>query len=149
MSCLDALEKPLSPLLPGRPLLLVVAGVLVDPEGRVLIGQRPEGKADAGLWEFPGGKIEPDETPEYALTRELQEELGIETRPCCFWPLTFVSSDIGGAHLLMPVFVCRLWKGVPTALEHTSIQWVLPRDLPGWPMPEADRPLYSVLMERL
>lgn len=149
MTCLEALETPFPENPPGVDLLLVVAAVLADPDGRVLIARRPEGKWGAGLWEFPGGKVELGETPEYALVRELREELGIETRPCCFWPLTFVSHDVGESHLLMPVFVCRLWKGAPSALEHTDIKWVYPRDLSDYSMPEADAPLRLVLMERL
>lgn len=134
-------------------LVLVVAAVLVDPQGRLLIGQRPEGKTDAGLWEFPGGKVEPGEGPEMALIRELSEELGIRVVPEDLIPLTFASRALsraaGGAHLLMPVYVCRNWTGVPEACEHAAIRWVLPAELPDWPMPEADTPLFPVLMERL
>jgi 8-oxo-dGTP diphosphatase len=145
--------SPLSSCLFGQDLVLVVAGVLVDSTGRVLIGQRPEGKADSGLWEFPGGKVEPRETPEGALIRELREELGIEVQSGDLMPLTFashaLSRAVDGAHLLMPVFVCRAWRGEPRALEHIRIEWVLPRDLHNWPMPQADGPLLPVLIERL
>lgn len=139
---------------PSAPsLVLVVAAVLVDSQGRVLIGQRPEGKFDAGLWEFPGGKVERGESPEEALVRELHEELGIGVVPEDLSPLTFASRSlsraVGGAHLLMPVYVCRKWSGTPESREHAAIQWVSPAELPHWPMPEADEPLFPVLMERL
>ncbi|HRC25869.1 MAG TPA: (deoxy)nucleoside triphosphate pyrophosphohydrolase [Alphaproteobacteria bacterium] len=145
--------SPLSRHQPAQSLVLVVACVLVDSAGRVLIGQRPEGKSDAGLWEFPGGKIESGECPEEALIRELREELGIDVDPIDLQPLTFASralSDaVGGAHLLMPVFVCRMWKGVPKALEHVCIEWILPQNLYERAMPQADLPLLPVLVERL
>ncbi len=145
--------SPLSRHPAAQSLVLVVAGVLVDSAGRVLIGQRPEGKADSGLWEFPGGKVEPGESPEGALVRELHEELGIEVRSGDLTPLTFASHALSpagdGAHLLMPVFVCRTWRGKARALEHARIEWVLPRDLHNWPMPQADGPLLPVLIERL
>src|SRR5471030_1237008 len=123
-------------------LLLVVAAALVDPDGRVLIAQRPDGKSMAGLWEFPGGKIETGETPEAALIRELQEELGIAVKEPCLAPLTFASHTYGAFHLLMPLYICRRWEGNPQPLTHTALKWVRPRDLlldaAAYPMPAAD-----------
>ena len=133
----------------GKPLLLVVACALVDADGRVLIAQRPEGKQLAGLWEFPGGKIEPGETPEEAVVRELQEELGIETKVACLAPLTFASHSYESFHLLMPLFVCRRFWGTPVAKEHRALKWVKPRQLRDYPMPEADIPLVSHLIDLL
>ncbi|OSP54645.1 8-oxo-dGTP diphosphatase MutT [Pseudoruegeria sp. SK021] len=122
-------------------LVLVAAVVLVDPDGRILLAQRPEGKDMAGLWEFPGGKIEPGETPETALIRELQEELGIDTWASCLAPLTFASHSYERFHLLMPVFICRKWSGIVTAREGQSLAWVRPKALRDYPMPAADLPL--------
>lgn len=130
-------------------LVLVVAVALVDPDGRVLIAQRPEGKALAGLWEFPGGKIEPGETPEAALMRELHEELGIETWASCLAPLSFASHAYPDFHLLMPLWVCRKWAGTPEPREHAALKWVRPRDLSAYPMPPADAPLLPVLRDLL
>lgn len=130
-------------------LVLVAAAALVDPDGRVLIAQRPEGKAMAGLWEFPGGKIEAGETPEAALMRELREELGIETWASCLSPLSFASHAYAGFHLLMPVFVCRRWSGTATPREHAALKWARVRDLPDYPMPPADAPLIPVLRDLL
>lgn len=148
MSCLEALEKPL--VVPGPlPLMVVAAAALVDSEGRVLLAQRGEGTALAGLWEFPGGKVEPGESPEYALSRELEEELGIETRPCCFFPRTFASHRYETFHLLMPLYVCRVWKGIPRAQTHAALRWLHPRAMGDLPMPDADIPLVAALAESL
>jgi 8-oxo-dGTP diphosphatase len=131
-------------------LVLVSAVALVDPDGRVLIAQRPEGKPMAGLWEFPGGKVEPGETPEAALMRELDEELGIATWASCLAPLSFVSHAYPDFHLLMPLYVCRKWTGrPPRPREHAALRWVRPRDLGGFPMPPADLPLLPVLRDLL
>ena len=130
-------------------LVLVSAVALIDPDGRVLIAQRPEGKAMAGLWEFPGGKVEAGETPERALIRELAEELGIDTWSSCLAPLSFVSHAYESFHLLMPLYACRRWQGTPTAREHTALKWVAVRDLPKYPMPPADKPFLAVLRDWL
>ena len=134
-------------------LLLVVAAALVDADGRVLLAQRPEGKAMAGLWEFPGGKVEDGETPEAALIRELHEELGIGTWASCLAPLTFASHgydlDDGAMHLLMPLFACRKWEGTPRSVEGQALRWVRPRNMMDLPMPPADRPLIPVLRDWL
>lgn len=130
-------------------MVLVAAVALVDADGRVLLAQRPEGKSMAGLWEFPGGKIEPGETPEAALIRELQEELGIDTWASCLAPLSFASHAYDGFHLLMPLFVCRKWQGQPQSREGQSLKWVRPEDLRAYPMPPADLPLIPVLRDWL
>lgn len=130
-----------------KKLVLVVAVALIDPDGRVLIARRPEGKAMAGLWEFPGGKVEPGENPEFALIRELSEELGILVKPACLAPLTFVSFAYSDFHLLMPLWVCRRWEGTVTPCEGQTIKWVRPRDLRDYPMPEADVPLVPALID--
>lgn len=132
-----------------KPLLLVVACALVDQDGRVLITQRPEGKPLAGLWEFPGGKVEAGETPEETLIRELHEELGIETKAACLAPLTFASHDYERFHLLMPLFVCRRFTGTPMAKEGQALKWVRPRQLRDYPMPPADEPLIPFLIDLL
>ena len=126
-------------------LTLVVACALVDVDKRVLLAQRPSGKAMAGLWEFPGGKIEPDERPEDTLIRELKEELGIVVDVACLAPLTFASHAYPDFHLLMPLYVCRRWQGTVTALEGQNIAWVRPNRLRDYPMPPADEPLISHL----
>jgi 8-oxo-dGTP diphosphatase len=131
------------------PVLLVAACALVDADGRVLIAQRPEGRSMAGLWEFPGGKVEPGETPEEALIRELREELGIVTKPACLAPLTFASHSYGTFHLLMPLFVCRRFEGAPQGREGQALKWLRPRELRNWPMPPADEPLIPVLIDLL
>ena len=129
--------------------LLVVAVALVDPDGRVLIAQRPEGKAMAGLWEFPGGKVDPGERPEAALIRELGEELGIETKATCLAPLTFASHAYADFHLLMPLYVCRRWWGMVEAREGQALRWVRPNRMREFPMPPADEPLVAHLMDAL
>jgi 8-oxo-dGTP diphosphatase len=126
-------------------LVLVAACALVDPDGRVLIAQRPEGKSMAGLWEFPGGKVEPGELPEQSLIRELQEELGITVKPECLAPLTFASHTYPDFHLLMPLYVCRRWEGFVEAREKQKLKWVRPNELRNYPMPPADEPLISHL----
>jgi len=128
-------------------LVLVAAVVLVDADGRILLAQRPEGKAMAGLWEFPGGKVEPGETPEAALIRELHEELGIDTWASCLAPLTFASHGYAEFHLLMPVFICRRWDGIVTPHEGQKLAWVTPDRLRDYPMPEADSPLIPIIRE--
>ena len=130
-------------------ILLVVACALVDADRRVLIAQRPEGKSFAGLWEFPGGKVEEGETPEAALIRELEEELGVATRTACLAPLTFVSHAYENFHLLMPLYVCRKWTGLPHAREHIALKWVRPQLLRDYPMPPADAPLIAPLCDLL
>jgi 8-oxo-dGTP diphosphatase len=134
---------------PVRPILLVAACALVDADGRVLIAQRPEGKQLAGLWEFPGGKIEPGETPEETLVRELREELGIETQPACLAPLTFASHSYDSFHLLMPLYVCRRFTGIPQPLDAQALKWVKPAKLRDYPMPPADEPLIPFLIDLL
>jgi 8-oxo-dGTP diphosphatase len=136
-----------------QPLMLVVAVALVDPDGRVLIAQRPDGKSMAGLWEFPGGKIEAGERPEQALIRELGEELGIRVQEACLAPFTFASHTYSAFHLLMPLYVCRRWDGSPKPRHHAALKWVRPRDLMGamkdYPMPAADLPLIPMLRDLL
>ena len=129
--------------------VLVSAVALIDLDGRVLLGQRPEGKSMAGLWEFLGGKVEPGETPEIALIRELQEELGIDTWASCLAPLTFASHSYDDFHLLMPLFACRKWKGTPQSREGQALQWVRPNQLHDYPMPAADKPLIPILRDWL
>ena len=131
------------------PILLVAACALVDADGRVLIAQRPTGKSMAGLWEFPGGKIEDGETPEESLVRELEEELGIKTKTACLAPLTFASRSYPEFHLLMPLFVCRRFEGIPAGREGQTLHWVRPRDLRNYKMPPADEPLISILIDLL
>jgi 8-oxo-dGTP diphosphatase len=132
-----------------KKLLLVAACALIDADGRVLIAQRPEGKQLAGLWEFPGGKVEQGETPEETVVRELQEELGIETRVACLAPLTFASHSYETFNLLMPLFVCRRYWGIPLAQEGQAIKWVRPAKLREYPMPPADEPLIPFLIDLL
>lgn len=132
-----------------KPILLVVACALVDTDRRVLIAQRPEGKHMAGMWEFPGGKVDPGETPEAALIRELREELDVETKQACLAPLSFASHSYEHMHLLMPLYVCRRWQGAPTAREHKALKWVRPQALRDYPMPPADEPLIAALCDLL
>ena len=129
--------------------LLVSAVALIDADGRVLLAQRPEGKSMAGLWEFPGGKVEAGETPEAALIRELHEELGINTWKSCLAPLTFASHAYEKFHLLMPLFACRRWEGGPTPREGQTLAWVRPDRLRDYPMPPADIPLIPILRDWL
>ena len=149
--CFNApVRKPDGP----APTLLVSAVALLDADGRVLLAQRPKGKAMAGLWEFPGGKVEDGETPETALVRELAEELGIDITESCLAPLTFAShiyhpGEAGAAafHLLMPLYVCRVWKGQIQPLEGQELKWVLPLAMRDLPMPPADEPLVAILRD--
>ncbi len=133
----------------AKPILLVVACALVDTDRRVLIAQRPEGKHMANMWEFPGGKIEQGETPEAAIIRELREELDVETKEACLAPLSFASHTYEHMHLLMPLYVCRRWQGLPTAKEHQALKWVRPQALRDYPMPPADEPLIAALCDLL
>ena len=130
-------------------LLLVVAVALVDSDGRVLVSQRPQGKSLAGLWEFPGGKVEPGERPEDALIRELREELAIEVAEPCLAPLTFASHAYADMHLLMPLYVCRRWEGFARSNEGQPLRWLKPRELRDIPMPPADEPLIPALIDLL
>ncbi len=129
--------------------VLVSAVALIDSDGRVLLAQRPPGKAMAGLWEFPGGKVEEGETPEAALIRELFEELGIETWSSCLAPLTFASHSYPDFHLLMPLFACRKWQGIVHGREGQNLAWVKPAKLRDFPMPPADVPLIPILRDWL
>ncbi len=129
--------------------VLVSAVALIDADGRVLLAQRPEGKSLAGLWEFPGGKVEPGETPEAALIRELKEELGIDTWQSCLAPLTFASHTYETFHLLMPLFACRRWQGTVHGAEGQNLAWVRPNALRDYPMPPADLPLIPILRDWL
>ena len=130
-------------------LLLVVACALIDADRRVLIAQRPEGKGMAGLWEFPGGKVEAGERPEETLIRELHEELGITVKEPCLAPLTFASHAYDDFHLLMPLYICRRWEGLVEAREHAALKWVKPSALRDYPMPPADEPLIPALIDLL
>ena len=126
--------------------VLVAACALIDADGRVLLAQRPAGKSMAGLWEFPGGKVEPGERPEQSLIRELKEELGITVKEDCLAPLTFASHGYPDFHLLMPLYVCRRWDGIVAPQEGQQLTWVRPNRLPDYPMPPADEPLVAHLM---
>ena len=132
-----------------KPILLVAACALVDTDNRILLAQRPEGKSLAGLWEFPGGKVEPGETPEETLVRELEEELGIKTKVACLAPLTFASHTYETFHLLMPLYVCRRYEGIPHGREGQAIKWVKSKALRDYPMPPADIPLIPILRDWL
>ncbi|HEY0214238.1 MAG TPA: (deoxy)nucleoside triphosphate pyrophosphohydrolase [Paenirhodobacter sp.] len=130
-------------------MVLVSAVALIDTSGRVLLAQRPEGKSLAGLWEFPGGKVEPGETPEAALARELHEEIGILTNEADFVPLTFASFSYENFHLLMPLFACHAWQGTPSPREGQTLAWATPETLADYPMPPADIPLIPMLRSHL
>ena len=129
----------------ARPIVLVAAVALIDPDGRVLLAQRPEGKHLAGLWEFPGGKVQPGETPETALIRELEEEIGIDVVASCLAPFTFASHSYPEFHLLMPLYVCRRWHGIVVPREGQKLAWVRPNRLRDYAMPAADVPLIAHL----
>jgi 8-oxo-dGTP diphosphatase len=130
-------------------IVLVAAVALVDVDGRVLIAQRPEGKPMAGLWEFPGGKVHDGETPEVALIRELKEELDIDVKESCLGPFVFASHGYPDFHLLMPLYLCRKWNGMPTPREGQTLKWVFPNKLREYPMPPADEPLIPMLRDFL
>lgn len=130
-----------------KPIVLVAAAALVDADGRVLICQRPQGKQLAGLWEFPGGKVEAGETPEACLIRELEEELGIAVTQACLAPFVFASHEYETFHLLMPLYLVRRWEGTITAREHKALAWVKPSKLGDYPMPPADAPLVAWLRD--
>jgi len=132
-----------------KPLVLVAAVALIDADGRVLLAQRPPGKTMAGLWEFPGGKLDSGETPEAALIRELHEELGIDTHESCLAPFAFASHAYDTFHLLMPLYVCRVWQGIPVPREGQVLSWVKPEKLADYPMPPADVPLVAQLRDLL
>lgn len=149
MNCLEALEKPRPQTPAGLPLMVVAAAAMIDADGRVLVAQRPEGKPMAGLWEFPGGKVKEGETPEFALCREIEEELGLDVRECCFTPIAFASHSYENFHLLMPLYVCRMWRGMATPREGQAIKWMKVNELYSLEMPDADVPLIAQLMERL
>lgn len=133
----------------ARPVVLVAAAALVDADGRVLLAQRPPGKSMAGLWEFPGGKVEPDEVPEQTLIRELKEELDIDVTASCLAPFTFASHTYDDFHLLMPLYVCRKWDGIVRGREGQTLKWVRPRQMTDYPMPPADKPLAAMLRDLL
>jgi 8-oxo-dGTP diphosphatase len=132
-----------------KPVILVAAVGLVDTDGRVLLAQRPPGKPMAGLWEFPGGKVEPGETPEAALIREMREELGLDIKEACLAPFTFASHAYENFHLLMPLYLCRRWQGTPTPHEGQVLKWVRPKEMKDYPMPPADVPLVAMLRDYL
>ncbi len=146
---MDQKVEPVSTDNPSVKMLLVVAVALVDVDNRILIAQRPEGKNLAGMWEFPGGKVDAGERPEQALIRELQEELGIQTWESCLAPLTFASHAYEDFHLLMPLYICRRWEGVPQSQEGQALKWVRAGALRDYPMPPADIPLIPPLIDLL
>ena len=131
--------------MPNKQLVLVVACDLIDADDRILLAQRPEVKAMAGLWEFPGGKIEPGENPEAALIREMKEELGVETKPACLAPISFASQGYDDFHLLMPLYICRRWWGIGRSREGQALKWVRAENLRDYSMPAADLPLVPAL----
>ena len=149
MSCDTALSQPRNLTPSGLKLLVVSAGVLIDVDGRILVAQRPEGKSMAGLWEFPGGKVQEGESPEFALCRELYEELGVDARETCLTPIAFASHAYEAFHLLMPTFALRKWNGAPVPKEGQAIKWVMPNDLYNLEMPPADIPLISQIIDRV
>jgi 8-oxo-dGTP diphosphatase len=144
MTCIDVTLPPLNK---DHPMVLVAAALLIDDQNRVLLAQRPAGKSMAGLWEFPGGKVEAGELPEIALVRELREELGIETSPGCLLPLTFASHAYAKFHLLMPLFACRVWSGTPHPREGQSLAWATKHEWRNYPMPPADDRILPILFE--
>ena len=144
--CLEADERGSDPSLPT---VVVSAVALIDVDGRVLIAKRPEGKVMGGLWEFPGGKVDDGETPEAALVRELREELAIDITQSCLAPLTFASHSYADFHLLMPLFICRVWNGTPSPQEGQELKWVRPMQLRKFAMPAADIPLVALLQDFL
>jgi 8-oxo-dGTP diphosphatase len=146
LACFDPASTPPAG---SKPTLLVVAVAMIDPDGRILLAQRPPGKKLAGLWEFPGGKVHEGETPEAALVRELKEELGVDTAASCLAPFTFASHSYEDFHLLMPLFVCRVWEGNPAPLEGQQLAWVRPAKMGEYPMPPADVPLVAMLRDFL
>ncbi|MEM1317665.1 MAG: 8-oxo-dGTP diphosphatase MutT [Pseudomonadota bacterium] len=146
---MDISTEPTPDTASNKRLVLVVACALIDADNRILLAQRPEGKSMAGLWEFPGGKVEAGEIPEEALIRELKEELGVETKRACLAPLTFASHEYDDFHLLMPLYICRKWWGQPESREAQTLKWVRPLKLRDYPMPEADLPLISPLQDLL
>lgn len=146
MTCIDVTLPPLDA---KRCMVLVAAAALIDEQGRVLLAQRPEGKAMAGMWEFPGGKVEVGELPEIALVRELREELGIETSAGCLLPLTFASHAYADFHLFMPVFACRMWQGVPQPREGQKLAWAHKKEWRDYVMPPADDRILPILFELL
>ncbi|NHN84661.1 8-oxo-dGTP diphosphatase MutT [Acetobacter musti] len=146
---MQPVPQPASAAVSGRRLMLVVAAALIDSDGRILLARRPEGKSLAGLWEFPGGKIEPGESPEAALIRELHEELGIDVTRACLAPFTFVSHAYEKSDLLMPLYLCRRWHGTPEGREGQALAWVAAGDLERYPMPPADLPLIPFLRDLL
>ena len=141
--------RPKQPATEGQPIVLVATCALIDTDGRILLARRPEGKPMAGLWEFPGGKLDAGETPEAALIRELREELGIEVSESCLAPFAFASHAYDGFHLLMPLFLCRRWAGQPAGREGQGLAWVRPAKLADYPMPPADKPLIPLLRDFL
>lgn len=144
MSCFEALQSP-PPAMPHKKTVFVVAAALINQAGEVFVAQRPQHKSMGGLWEFPGGKVKDGETPEYALMRELREELGIETRPTCMSPVGFASHTYDDFHLVMPLFALRVWEGDIILKEHQASAWHKVQDLYALPMPEADKPLLHQL----
>src|SRR6266852_2817786 len=149
MAMLTSMAATAAEPVKGRGVVLVAAVALIDVDGRVLLAQRPAGKHLAGLWEFPGGKVQPGETPEAALTRELGEELGIDVEASCLAPFTFASHAYPDFHLLMPLYVCRKWSGIVDAREGQRLAWVRPARLGDYPMPPADKPLVAMLRDLL
>lgn len=150
MSCEAALAQP-KPSAPGLPLLLVAAAALIDSDGRVLLAEHTKADAFQGCWEFPGGKLEPGETPEFALMRELEEELGIETRPTCYYPIGFASYTYleFGKHMLMPLYMCRTWRSTPTGRDGQQLKWVPPKQLYNYKLVPADIPLIPQIIDRV
>jgi len=138
---MNGISEPAVPRVP----LFVTAAALIDADGHVLVQQRPQDKSMAGLWEFPGGKVEPGETPEACLIRELHEELGIETETACLAPAAFASEPLGDRHLILLLYICRKWRGIPRAIEASGLKWVRPLELHQLPMPPADKPLIGLL----